>query len=172
MQSDDARILRGAAIIAAPLGIAATVVSALVAGEKGLIGALVALAVVAVFFGLGTWALMRITQNTPQVAMTAGLLVYFVQILLIGVFIIVFQDTTLFNSRAFALSLLVTALAWVGGQVRYSLTSKMLYVHPEPSVPAEGAGGASRASEGGAEAVGGAAEKTAGSARPGSRDAA
>src|SRR4051794_8876427 len=106
MQSDDARILRGAAIIAAPLGIAATVVSALVAGEKGLIGALVALAVVAVFFGLGTWALMRITQNTPQVAMTAGLLVYFVQILLIGVFIIVFQDTTLFNSKAFALSLL------------------------------------------------------------------
>ncbi len=135
MQSDDARILRGAAIIAAPLGIAATVISALVAGEKGLIGALVALAVVAVFFGLGTWALMRITQNTPQVAMTAGLLVYAVQILLIGIFIVIFKNTTLFNDRAFALSLLVTALAWVGGQVRQSLTSKMLYVHPEPSVP-------------------------------------
>lgn len=176
MQSDDARILRGAAIIAAPLGIAATVVSALVAGEKGLIGALVALAVVTVFFGLGTWALMRITQNTPQVAMTAGLLVYSVQILLIGVFIVVFQNTTLFNSRAFALSLLVTALAWVGGQVRHSLTSKMLYVHPEPSVPAEAvegtSGGASRASEGKAEAAGAAGGKAAGSVRPESRDAA
>jgi hypothetical protein len=135
MQSDDARILRGAAIIAAPLGIAATVVSALVAGEKGLVGGLVALAVVGVFFGLGSAVLMRLTQDTPQVAMTAGLLVYTVQILLIGVFIVVFQDTTLFNSRAFALSLLVTALAWVGGQVRHTLTAKMLYVHPEPSVP-------------------------------------
>ncbi|MFR0358257.1 hypothetical protein [Streptomyces sediminimaris] len=137
MQSNDVRILRGAAIVAAPVGIVATVVSALVAGEKGLIGALVALAVVAGFFGLGSAALMRLTQDKPQLAMTAGLLVYTVQILLIGVFIVVFKETTLFNGRAFALSLLVTALAWVGGQVKQSLTSRMLYVDPEPSVPAK-----------------------------------
>ncbi|WP_405777141.1 hypothetical protein [Streptomyces sp. NBC_00859] len=138
MPSNDARILRGATIIAAPVGIVATVVSALVAGEKGLIGGLVALAVVGVFFVLGFAALMRITRDKPQVAMTAGLLVYAVQILLIGVFIIAFGHTTLFNGRAFALTLLVTALAWVGGQVRHSLTSRMLYVDPEPSVPAKG----------------------------------
>jgi ATP synthase protein I len=137
MQPNDARILRGAAIIAAPVGIVATVVSALVAGEKGLVGALVALAVVAGFFGLGTAALMRLTQDKPQLAMTAGLLVYAVQILLIGIFIVVFGHTTLFNGKAFALSLLVTVLAWVGGQVRCSLTSRMLYVDPEPSVPAK-----------------------------------
>lgn len=137
MQPNDARILRGATIVAAPVGIVATVVSALVAGEKGLVGALVALAVVAGFFGLGSWALMRITQDKPQVAMTAGLLVYTVQILLIGVFIVAFGKATFFNGRAFALSLLVTALAWVGGQVRHSLTSRMLYVNPEPSVPAK-----------------------------------
>jgi ATP synthase protein I len=143
MQSNDARILRGSALVAAPVGIVATVVSALVAGEKGLVGGLVALAVVAVFFGLGSYALMRITQNTPQVAMTAGLLVYTVQILLIGVFIVAFQDATFFNGRAFGLSLLFTALSWVGGQVKQSLTSRMLYVQPEPSVvPKEAAGAA------------------------------
>ncbi|OEU85699.1 hypothetical protein DB35_13005 [Streptomyces abyssalis] len=137
MQSNDARILRGAAVFAAPVGVVATVVSALTAGGKGLIGALVAVAVVAVFFGLGFAALMRITQDKPQVTMMAGMLVYTVQMLLIGVFIIVFSGTTLFNSRAFALTLLVTALAWVGGQVRQSLTSKMLYVDPVPSAPAK-----------------------------------
>ncbi len=136
MQYNDARILRGAAIIAAPVGIAATVVSAIVVGEKGLIGALVALAVVAVFFAAGSAALMRLTQDKPQLVMMAGMLVYAVQILLIGVFIIVFGKTTLFNGRAFALTLLVTALAWVGGQVRHSLTARMLYVDPEPSVSA------------------------------------
>jgi ATP synthase protein I len=144
MQSNDARILRGAAVFAAPVGIVATVVSATVAGGKGLAGALVALTVVAVFFGLGFAALMRITQDKPQVTMMAGMLVYTVQMLLIGVFIIVFDGTTLFNSRAFALTLLVTALAWVGGQVRHSLTSKMLYVDPVPSVPAEEAAHAGR----------------------------
>ena len=137
MQPNDVRIRRGAAIVAAPVGIVATVASALVAGEKGLVGALVALAVVAGFFGLGSAALMRLTQDKPQLAMTAGLLVYTVQILLIGIFIVVFRDTTLFNGKAFALSLLVTALAWVGGQVKQSLTSRMLYVDPEPSVPAK-----------------------------------
>lgn len=149
MQSNDARILRGSAIIAAPVGVVATVVSAIVAGEKGLIGGLVAVAVVAVFFGLGTAALMRITRDSPQVAMTAGLLVYAVQILLIGVFIVVFQNTTLFNSRAFALTLLATALSWVGGQVKQSLTAKMLYVDTEATFPAKsGAGkGAGRASK-------------------------
>lgn len=137
MQSNDARILRGSAVFAAPVGVVAAVVSALTAGGKGLIGALVALAVVAVFFGLGFAALMRITQDKPQVTMMAGMLVYTVQMLLIGVFIIVFSGTTLFNGRAFALTLLVTALAWVGGQVRHSLKSKMLYVDPVPSAPAK-----------------------------------
>jgi ATP synthase protein I len=137
MQSNDARILRGSAIIAAPVGLAATVVSALVVGEKGLIGAVVALVVVAVFFGLGFAALMRLTRDKPQVTMMAGMLVYAVQMLLIGVFIVVFSGSTLFNGKAFALTLLVTALAWLGGQVRHSLTSKMLYVDPLPSVPAK-----------------------------------
>lgn len=134
MQSNDARILRGAAIIAAPVGVVATVVSAFAAGEKGLIGGLVAMAVVAVFFGLGFAALMRVTRDRPQVVMTAGMLIYAVQILCIGVFIVVFKHTTLFSGRAFALSLLATAIAWIGGQVRHSLTARMLYVQPEPSV--------------------------------------
>ncbi|MBM9503695.1 hypothetical protein [Actinacidiphila acididurans] len=144
MQPNDARILRGSAIIAAPVGVVATVVSAVAAGGKGLLGGLVALAVMAAFFGLGSWALMRITQDKPQVVMSAGMLVYTVQILLIGIFVIAFKDTSAFNGRAFALTLLCTALAWVGGQVRESLTAKMLYVDPEPSVPAKPAAEPSR----------------------------
>ncbi len=135
MQPNDARILRGSAIVAGPAGVVATVVSALVAGEKGLIAGLVALGVVAVFFAGGSWTLMRLTQDRPQLAMSAGMLVYAVQILLIGVFVILFKGTTAFSGRAFGLCLVVTALAWVGGQIKQTLTSKMLYVDPEPSVP-------------------------------------
>ena len=135
MQQNDARILRGAAFVAAPVGVVATVVSAVLAGEKGLVGGLVAVAVVAVFFAFGSWALMTMTEDRPQIAMAAGMLVYAVQILMIGVFIVVFKDTSLFNGRAFGLTLLVTALSWVGGQVKQSLTARMLYVDPVPSVP-------------------------------------
>jgi ATP synthase protein I len=137
MLSNDARILRGAASAAVPVGVVAVLVSALVAGEKGLIGGLVGVAVVAVFFGGGFAALMRLTRDRPQVLMLAGMLIYTVQILLVGVFIIVFRNTTLFNPRAFALTLLVTALAWVGGQVVYTMRTKMLYVEPQPQVSAK-----------------------------------
>jgi ATP synthase protein I len=147
MQSNDARILRGAAMIAAPVAVVAITVSTVVAGQKGLIGSLVGVAVVAFFFGLGFAALMRLTQDRPQLAMMAGMLVYAVQILLTGVFIIVFSGTTLFNGKAFALTLLVTALAWIGGQVRHSLVSRMLYVDPEPSVPAKNAMAATTSGE-------------------------
>lgn len=138
MQSNDARILRGAAIIAAPVGVAATVVSALVAGGKGLVGGLVGLAVVGVFFVLGFVALMRITRDKPQVAMTAGLLVYTVQILLIGIFIIVFGNTTLFNGRAFALTLLVTALAWLGVRSARASRAGCSTSTPSPPCPPRG----------------------------------
>ncbi|WP_333769616.1 hypothetical protein [Streptomyces sp. IBSBF 2435] len=135
MQQNDARILRGAAYIAAPVGVVATVLSAVLAGEKGLVGGLMAVLVVAVFFAFGSWVLMTMTEDRPQVAMAAGMLVYAVQILMIGIFIVVFKDTTLFSGRAFGLTLLVTALSWVGGQVKQSLTSRMLYVDPAPSAP-------------------------------------
>lgn len=135
MQQNDARILRGAAYVAAPVGVVATVLSAVLAGEKGLLGGLMAVLVVGVFFAFGSWVLMTMTAERPQIAMAAGMLVYAVQILMIGVFIVVFKDTTLFSGKAFGLSLLATALSWVGGQVRQSLTSRMLYVDPVPSVP-------------------------------------
>ncbi|WP_327288668.1 hypothetical protein [Streptomyces sp. NBC_01198] len=135
MQQNDARILKGAALVAAPVGVVATVVSAVLAGEQGLVGGLVAILVVGVFFAFGSWVLMTMTEDRPQIAMAAGMLVYAVQILMIGVFVVVFKDTTLFSGRAFGLTLLATALSWVGGQVKQSLTSRMLYVDPVPSVP-------------------------------------
>src|SRR3954467_10647980 len=100
MQQNDARILRGAALAAAPVGVVATVVSAVLAGEKGLVGGLVAIAVVAVFFAFGSWVLMTMTEDRPQIAMAAGMLVYALQILMIGIFVVVFKDTTLFNGKA------------------------------------------------------------------------
>ena len=50
MQPNDARILRGSALVAGPVGVVATVVVPSPQAKKGLVGGLVAVAVVAVFF--------------------------------------------------------------------------------------------------------------------------
>jgi ATP synthase protein I len=64
--------------------------------------------------------------------MNVALATYLVKIVVLGVFMGIFKNTTLFNTKAFGLTVLACALVWVGFQVRAFLKLKMLYVEPEP----------------------------------------
>ncbi|WP_055589277.1 hypothetical protein [Peterkaempfera griseoplana] len=131
MPSPDARILRGAAIPTAVAGVIAVAIAAAVVGSKGLIGALFAVLLVLAFFSFGQVALDRLTRNNPQIFMAAGLMVYTTQILLVGIVLAVFKETTLFDRKVFAFTLLGCALIWTAFQVRGALKAKLLYVVPE-----------------------------------------
>ncbi|WP_030057533.1 MULTISPECIES: hypothetical protein [Streptomyces] len=133
MPSNDARILRGAAIPTAAAGIIAMAISFAVAGGKGLLGALFGAVLVMAFFSFGQIALDRLTRSNPQMMMAAGLLVYTTQILLVGIVLAVFKNTELFNRQAFAFTLLGCALIWTGFQVRGALKAKTFYVDTDAS---------------------------------------
>ncbi|MGF1428474.1 hypothetical protein [Kitasatospora sp. LaBMicrA B282] len=137
MPSHDARIIRGAAIPTAVAGVAAIATSAALAGGKGAIGALFAALLVIAFFGFGQYALDRLTRNNPQMMMAAGLVVYTTQILLVGIVLAVFKNTTLFDTKVFAFTLLGCVFVWTGFQVRAALKAKTFYVEPEKSEPAD-----------------------------------
>ncbi|GAA1967398.1 hypothetical protein [Kitasatospora viridis] len=128
MPSHDARTIRGAAIPTAVAGVVATAIAAAVAGSKGAIGAAFAAALVMVFFASGQIALDRLTRNNPQLMMAVALLVYTTQILLVGIVLAVFKDTSLFNTKVFAFTLLGCVFIWSGGQVRTHLKAKQFYV--------------------------------------------
>ena len=111
MQSNDARISPGRGDHRRPCGIVAAVVSALVAGGKGLIGGLVALVVVAVLFGLGLAALMRLTRdNAPSVQDGRAAALHGADAASRHLHRRLQATRTLFHAKAFALTLLVTAL--------------------------------------------------------------
>ncbi|MEV0535346.1 hypothetical protein [Kitasatospora sp. NPDC050463] len=133
MPSNDARILRGAAIPTAVAGIIAMAISFAVAGGKGALGALFGTLLVMAFFSFGQVALDRLTRSNPQIMMAAGLLVYTTQILLVGIVLAVFKNTELFNRQAFAFTLLGCALIWTGFQVRGALKAKTFYVDTDAS---------------------------------------
>jgi ATP synthase protein I len=133
MPSNDVRILAQAAVPTVAVGAIATVVSGVVAGGKGAIGAGVATVVVIAFMGLGLYVLQRTARSLPHLFQGMGLLLYTTQILLLFVFLAAFKETTLFNPRAFAVTLLAGTLAWIGAQTRAHMKSKILYVEPEPS---------------------------------------
>ncbi|MFD6298746.1 hypothetical protein ACFWFU_28420 [Streptomyces sp. NPDC060235] len=133
MPSNDARILLQTAVPTAAVGAIATVVSGVVAGGKGAIGAVVATLVVILFMGLGLYVLQRTAKSLPHLFQAIGLVLYTAQILLLFVFVAVFKNTSLFNPKSFALTLVVTTLAWIGAQARAHMKAKILYVEPESS---------------------------------------
>ncbi|MFF4762448.1 hypothetical protein [Streptomyces sp. NPDC001292] len=139
MPSNDARILAEAAVPTAAVGAVAAVVSGVVAGGKGAIGAVVATLVVILFMGLGLYVLQRTAKSLPHLFQAMGLMLYAAQILLLFVFLAAFKHTTLFNPKSFAFTLLAATLTWTAAQTRAHMKSKILYVEPDsaPSTAAE-----------------------------------
>ncbi|RRQ78301.1 hypothetical protein CQW39_14755 [Streptomyces griseofuscus] len=133
MPSSDARILTQAAVPTAVVGALAVVVSGVVAGGKGAIGAVVATLVVILFMGLGLYVLQRTAKSFPQLFQMMGLMLYAAQLLLMVIFVALFKNTTLFNPRAFAITLVVATLAWISAQTRAHMKAKTLYVDPDAS---------------------------------------
>ncbi|MFF4896678.1 hypothetical protein [Streptomyces sp. NPDC001068] len=131
MPSNDARNLAQAAVPTAAVGVLAAVVSAIVAGGKGAIGAVVATVVVVLFMGIGLYVLQRTAKSLPHLFQAMGLMLYTAQLLLLFVFVAAFKDTTLFNPRAFAGTLVVGTVTWIVAQARAQMKAKILYVEPD-----------------------------------------
>jgi ATP synthase protein I len=131
MPSNDARILLQAAVPTAAVGAIAAVVSGVVAGGKGAIGAAVATLIVILFMGIGLYVLQRTAKSLPQLFQMMGLMLYAAQLLLLFIFMAAFKNTTLFNPRAFAIVLVVATLAWIAAQTRAHMKAKILYVEPD-----------------------------------------
>ncbi|MCY0948280.1 hypothetical protein [Streptomyces sp. H27-S2] len=131
MRSDDTRLLLQAVVPTAVAGAVAAGISALVAGGKGAVGAVVATLVVILFMGIGFVVLQRTAKSLPHLFQAMGLMLYTAQILLLFVFVATFKNTTLFNPKAFALTLVVTTLVWIAAQARAHMKAKILYVEPD-----------------------------------------
>ncbi|MFJ8052103.1 hypothetical protein [Streptomyces luteogriseus] len=131
MPSNDARNLAQAAVSTAAAGAVAAVISGVVAGGKGAIGAVVATLIVILFMGIGLYVLQRTAKSLPHLFQAMGLMLYAAQILLLFIFVAAFKNTTLFNPKAFAITLVVGTLAWIAAQTRAHMKAKILYVEPD-----------------------------------------
>jgi ATP synthase protein I len=107
------------------------VISGVVAGGKGAIGAAVGTLVVIVFMALGMVVLQRTAKKYPSLFQMMGLVLYTAQILLLAIVLALFKHTSLFSTRAFAFALLAAAMVWIAAQARSYLKTKILYVEPE-----------------------------------------
>ncbi|MEV8589468.1 hypothetical protein [Streptomyces sp. NPDC051180] len=130
MPSNDARILLHTAVPTAVVGAVATLISGLVAGGKGALGAVVGTLVVILFMGIGQLVLQRTAKSLPHLFQAMGLMLYTAQLLVLFIFLALLKNTTLFDFKAFAFTLLATTVVWVAAQARAYMKAKITYIDP------------------------------------------
>lgn len=131
MPSNDARTLLQAAVPTAVVGAVAAAISGGVAAWRGALGAAIGTLVVILFMGIGLVVLQRTAKSLPHLFQAMGLMLYTAQLLLLFIFVAEFKNTTLFNPKSFAITLVATTLVWIGAQARAHMKAKILYVEPE-----------------------------------------
>lgn len=129
-EAADARLLRIPIISVTITGLVVTVLAYIFAGVNGLVAGLIGTIVVVAFFGGGQYVVTRVLRNNPMIAMNTALLVYLVQMAVMFGLILLLQDATFFNPKAFALTIVACALVWTVAMVIAMTRSKVLYVEP------------------------------------------
>jgi ATP synthase protein I len=137
MQASYGRILRRAAVPTAAAAVVMIALCAGIGGVKGLIGALLGVALVAVFFGISLVAVGRAARVSPQAMMITAVVTFLVKILALAVLVSNFSGTSAFNSKLFGITAIVCILAWTIGQAFVSSRMKVLYVEPNGELYAE-----------------------------------
>ncbi len=127
----DALVLRRAGLITAVVGAAGIVIGFAADGVSGGVGGIFATLIVLAFFSVGQFVLGSVLRSNPQMAMTVALTVYLVKIGVLFVLIIAFANTTLFNTRIFAATIVACTIAWTVSEVWVFARTKVLYVDPE-----------------------------------------
>lgn len=126
-----ATIVRRAGALTAIAAAIMVALSAALVGTKGLIGALIGVAIVTVFFGISVVVVGRAARVSPQAMMVAAMVTYLVKIVLLAVVVSALSGTTAFSTRALGFVAIGCILVWSATQVITTMKLKMLYVEPE-----------------------------------------
>ena len=126
-----ATIVRRAGALTAVAAAIMVAVSAALVGVKGLIGALIGVAIVTVFFGISVLVVGRAARVSPQAMMVAAMITYLVKIVALAVIVSTLDGTTAFSTKTVGFTAIGCILVWSVTQVITTIKVKMLYVEPE-----------------------------------------
>lgn len=133
-----ATIVRRAGALTAVAAAIMVAVSAALVGTKGLIGALVGVAIVAVFFGISVVVVGRAARISPPAMMLAAIITYLVKIVALAVVVSALNGTTAFSTRTLGFTAIGCILVWSATQVITTIKLKMLYVEPDSEAVGRG----------------------------------
>lgn len=124
-------ILRRSAMVTAVAALVMIVLSAIVGGSKGLVGALLGVGLVIVFFGISAAVMNWASRKSPQVMMVTAMSTYLIKILVLLFFVVKYSGTTAFNGKAFGFTVVVCVVVYTAAQAMVSARLKVPYVEPD-----------------------------------------
>jgi ATP synthase protein I len=128
-------IVRRAGALTAAAAAVMVAVSAALVGAQGLYGALIAVGIVTVFFGISVLVVGRAARISPQAMMVAAMVTYVVKIVALAVVVSTLHGISGFSDRALGLTAIGLILVWCATQAITAIKIKMLYVEPEQQSP-------------------------------------
>jgi ATP synthase protein I len=132
MLASYAPVARRAGALTAIAAAIMVAVSAALVGTKGLTGALIGVAIVAIFFGLSIVIVGRAAKVSPQAMMIAALATFLVKIVVLMFIVGALRNTTAFSTRTLGFVAIGCILVWSATQIAVVMRVKALYVDPEP----------------------------------------
>ncbi len=133
-----ATVVRRAGALTAVAAAIMVAVSAAVVGVKGLIGALIGVAIVIVFFGISVVVVGRAARISPPAMMLAAIITYLVKIVALAIVLSALNGMTAFSTRALGFTAIGCILVWSATQIITTIKLKMLYVEPESQAAGRG----------------------------------
>ena len=130
MPAQIASMARRSALMTAAVAAVMLAIS-IAGGAKGVLGAAIAVAVVAAFFGLTALAMGLGAKVSPLVMAGAGMAMYFIKMLVLIVLIGTLSSSTAFSGLLFGLTVIVLVLAYQAALLVTWRRTKMLYVEPD-----------------------------------------
>jgi ATP synthase protein I len=138
MLASYATVVRRAAVPTALAAVLAVVLSAVLVGTKGLVGALIGVAIVIVFFGISIVVVGWAARISPPAMMIAALSSFLVKIIALAVVVSSLNGTTAFSTRSLGFTAIACVLVWSVAQVIVTMRVRMLYVEPDGKVAHRG----------------------------------
>jgi ATP synthase protein I len=131
MGTQYSRVVRWSVALTSVIAAVAVLICAALGGAKGAYGALIGVAIVAVFFGISILVVGRAARISPAAMMVAALATFVVKIVAFMIVLIALGHSTAFNGRMLGFTALACILAWSAAQIVVSMRLKLLYVEPD-----------------------------------------
>lgn len=128
MDRADARIVRGAVLATVPVCALVCLAAALLAGHRGLYGALLGGGLALAFFAVTIVAVSVAGRIDPLLMLPAALGTYLVKVAGIVALLLLLRDAAWFDHAAFAVAVVIGAVAFMVAEARMILRARVPYV--------------------------------------------